>query len=463
MRVRQRGRGGLRAFDPDLQPVLSEVGIDRFSMSVVGHWNAERTTHSGLSVEQYFETLTPGDDPQWFRMETTRTGVAIKSRAAAATTLGPINLSVERQRERGGFIKFSLNGGNVTRTLHHLLIMHGHEGQQFVEVVSRLDPASFFSRASGGVPLGFGQDPDNWISDYAVMRACLGDNPFDAFHPIYVRQLQKLVAWLVLPVYNSRVIDDATSLVSLVPGIVCRMNWGDVRLKQIEAYFERRHSYAIGAVRLLATAALVDFDDADVWRYLTNTSVWAGRADDNLSVGFDLRKGYRLSVYAKAPGRIRFEVRRKGTGTTIASSDGTPMPEKRLLDMFRNDRTNLLDAARWPMIGPLMDEHPAPQMNDLVRLCSAVQRVSGEHRTDFTTLMSVLLQDGGLRPNGAHGWTDALIDDLRRAGVLHRPTVRRRDHRRPNKRYALRPEYRGLINLISRSLLEGRGLFAERP
>ena len=463
LRVRQRGRDGLRAFVPELQPVTEEVGIDKVALTVTGNWRNSTAAAGQLSIEDYFDLLwPPGNDPLWFLVERTRNGIAFKTRADAATTLGNVRLSVDRQQGGAGFVRFVLKGGNVTRTLHHLLVMHGHQGGQFPDIVSQLHPTAFFSRAPDGVSLAFGQDADNWISDYAVMRACLGDDPFTAFHSIYVRQLQRMVGWLVLPLENQRTFADGTSLVSVGAGITCRMDWADVRIQQIETYFERRHSHAMGAVRLLATAALVDFDDAQVWRYITNTSLWAERTDDNLSVGFALRENYRLAVYAKAPGRIRFEVRRKGKGTTIQSSDGVPTPETRLLDMFRHDQTNLLDAAQWRSLGPLMDEHPAPQMSDLVRLCSAVQQASAAHEVNFSTLLTVLLEDGGLKPNGAHGWSDALIGDLRRAGILYRPNVRRRDHRRPNKRHALRPEYRGLLNLVSRSLLDGHGLIAER-
>ena len=463
--MRQRGRGGLRAFAPELRPIIEEIGIDKFSMTVTGLWTEEAAARDSLSAENYFELLTPWDEPQWFRMETTRNGVVIKSRSGVATTLGTIKLTVDGRRERGGFIKFALQGGNVTRTLHHLIAMHGYLGQQFAEFVSQLDPVSFFMSAPGGVPLAFGEDADNWISDYAVMRTCLGDDPFAAFHPIYVRQLQQLVGWLVLPLDNRRINADGSALWSRVPGIACRMDWGGVRIQQIEAYFERRHSHAVGAVRLLATAALVDFDDALVWRYITGSSMWAERADDNLSVGFSLRENYRLAVYAKAPGRIRFEVRRKGKGTTIPPSDGVLCPEKRLLDVFQHEQTNLLDAAQWGALGPLLDEHSAPQMSDLVTLCNAVHQASVAHNVNYSTLLTVLLEDGGLMPNGAHGWSDALIDELRRARILYRPVIRRRDHRRdrkPNKRLALRPEYRGVLNLVSRSLLEGHGLIAER-
>ncbi len=462
LRVRQRGRGGLRAFVPDLRPVMSEIGIDRVSLSVTGHWSTEAGQPDPLTVDDYFEILTPSDEPMWFRIETRGDGIVIKSRPNTNSTLGNINLQIKGRRAQAGNIHCQLTGGNVTRTLHHLLVAYGHHEGGFSEFVSQLDPVSFFTRAPDGVPSAFGADADNWISDYAVMRACLGDDPFSAFHAVYVRQLQRMIEWLVLPLDERRTAADGTSLWSRVPGIACRMEWGAVRTQQIEAYFERRHSHAVGAVRLLASAALVDFDDARVWRYIANDSLLAERADDGLSVGFGLRENYRLAVYAKAPGRIRFEVRRKGKGTTIPPSSGVPTPETRLLEVLQHDRTNLLDAAQWLALGPLMDEHPAPQMSDLVALCSAVQQVSIAHEVSFSTLLAALLEDGGLKANGAGGWTSALIDDLRRAGILHRPVIRRKDHRRDNKRHALRPEYRGLLNLVSRSLLDGNGLVAER-
>lgn len=462
LRARQRGRGGLRAFVPDLQPTVEEVGTDKFSMTVTGSWAATGRTPHELSADDYFEILPPDGDPNWFRVEGTRNGLLIKSRSGAATTLGKIQLSIEGRRERRGFIKFALKGGNVTRSLHHLLLRYGQAGPAFVEVVGNLDPFSFFACAPGGAPRGFGECADNWISDYAVMGTCLGESPFAAFYPIYVRQLQRLVGNLVLPLEERQTCTDGAELISQVPGLECRMDWGKVRIQQIETYFERRHSHAQGAVRLMASAALTDFDNATVWRFISNTSLSAERSDDNLSVGFSLRENYRLAIYAKAPGRIRFEVRRTGKGITVQSSTLPASPERRLLEVFQHEQANLIDAARWSTLGPLMDEHPAPQMSDLVSLCAAAHRACIAHQVSFLTLMSALMESGGLKPNGADGWPEALIDDLRREGILHRPTIRRRDHRRLNKRFALRPEYRGLVNLISRTLLEGHGLIAER-
>lgn len=453
----------MRAFDADLQPVLQEVGIDRFDLSVAGQWVTEASGPEGVNADDYFEMLHPPEAPMWFRRERTIDGVKLVTRSQAACTVGHLELVIKRKQQRpGGTIWLKLEGGNVTRTLHHLLIMHGHLGEGFLAYVSDLEPAAFFERAPGGVPLAHGQNADNWISDYGTMRACLGGDPFGSFFPVYVRQLQALVGALVVPHYAVQVTRSGSSLCYSLPGLNCRMDWDAVRFQQIEAYFERRHTSARGAVRLLATAALNDLDQADVWRYMTNSSMWAERQADNLIVGLALREHYKLKVYAKASARIRFEVRRKGRGTTIHRTERLPSPDNRMLDVFEHERQNLLNAAQWRALGPMLDDHPAPQQSDLVHLCSEVHRVSLAHQVSFSTLLAVLMEDGGIRPNGQHDWSEALVADLVTAGVLHRPIVRRRDHRHPHKRYALRPEFRALTILISQAIAEGRGLLANR-
>jgi hypothetical protein len=133
-----------------------------------------------------------------------------------------------------------------------------------------------------------------------------------------------------------------------------------------------------------------------------------------------------------------------------------------VLDVFDHERQNLLNAAQWRALGTMLDDHPSPQQSDLVHLCNEVHRISLAHEVSFSTLLAVLMEDGGIRPNGQHGWSEALIADLVAADVLHRPVVRRRDHRQPNKRYALHPKFRSLFVLISLAIAEGYGLIADR-
>lgn len=456
----QRGRGGLRAFTPDLQPALDEVGIDMVKLSVIGHWRALPTTHDCLSVEEYFEHLVPSDDPNWFRVERTSDGIMIRTRAEADTTLGELKLTVNRQREPYGRIRLAASC-NLTRTMHHLLIMHGHLGSQFTNHLQNLAPLDFFARAPGSVPLGFGK-ADNWISDYAVMIRCLGPSPFRAFNGIFVEQLQRLIHTLILPFDGLLIRPDGTSLVAQMHGIECRVDWGAIRFSHVEAYFERRHSHAVGAVRLLSTAALADFGQVKVWRYITNDSLWSERHEDQLTVGITLRDNHELAIYAKASGRIRFEVRRRGKGTKVKVLEGPATPLKRAVDVLCHSQSYLLEAARWQTIGPLLDEHPAPQMNDLVFLCSAIQSACAAHHVEFQSVLKAILDEGGLVANPARGVTEELVQNLIAAGILHRPVARVRDHRSPTKRYALRPVYRGLTNLMSRALLEGHTLTAEQ-
>lgn len=443
---------------------MEEVAIDRFNLSVAGQWRASRAAPNDLSVSEYFALISaPTADDVWFRSEGGPDKVTVRTRADASTTLGRVKLTFSERRTSSGNVYFRLTGGNITRTLHHLLVSHGHFGGRFIGAMADLDPFRFFAKSQGEVPIGFGKNADNWISDYALLHDCLGQDPFDAFHPVYVRQLQRLIAWLVLPHYEQRHLIDGDRIVSTVPGIECAMAWGSVRVPQMEAYFERRHSHARGAVRLLASAALFDFDDADARRYINNASIWAEREEDDLSVGMELRDTYRLAIYAKYYDRIRFEVRRKGKPASPPGSLPTPDPATLLLAKIRSERENLLTAAQWAAAGALMDEHPTPQLSDLVQLCDVVQRLCAAHECAFASVLSALLEDGGIRANSADGWPEALIGDLERAGVVYRVTLRRRDHRNANKRYALRPEYRGLLNLISRSLVERRGLTPERP
>lgn len=454
MRAPQRGRNGLRAFYPDLRPALPEVGIDRFSLTVRGNWRSTATASDDLTPEQYFALLTPPWEPSWFRVEQPHQRLVIRTLANAATTLGKVHLTIGRQSHQGEVV-FKLTG-NVVRTLHHLLVSHASQGADFGAYIDAIDPVTFFSRAAGTVPLALG-DADNWISDLRSAHNCLGPDPFAAFLPIYIRQLKRMVAWLCLPVPSTIVTDDGGQLLASVPGLSCRFDWERVHVGDAEAFFERRHTHALGAVRLLGSAALSDFDNAEMRRYISNTSVWAERGNDNLSVGFALNQRYRIAIYAKSPSRIRFEMRRKGPGVKPPEA-----PETRLLRVLEMERQQLVDYFGWPAIGSLLDEHPAPQMSDLVSLCNAVHRISVRHSLQFHTLLNVLLTDGGIRTNTAFGWTDEVIADLCSAGIVQRTTLRRQDHRRPNKRYALRPEYRGMVHLVTRSLIEGRGLVPER-
>ena len=112
------------------------------------------------------------------------------------------------------------------------------------------------------------------------------------------------------------------------------------------------------------------------------------------------------------------------------------------------ERRNLLSATNWTHIGAMFDETPAPQIADLTRLCGLIAQVCAVHQVDVQDVMARLFEDGGICRNGHDQVPESLLEGLRAVGVLHRVVFRRRDHRRPVKRYALTPEYRHLMDAV---------------
>ena len=167
VRAPQRGRHGLRAFYPNLNPAIQEVGIDRFSLTVRGSWRSTATRSDDLTPEGYFALLTPPWEPPWFKVEQPHQRFLIRTLANAPTTLGKVYLSIKRQ-SRQGEILFKLTG-NVVRTLHHLLLSYGSQREEFAAHVAAIDPETFFSRARETVPVALGCTA-NWISDLRLAR-----------------------------------------------------------------------------------------------------------------------------------------------------------------------------------------------------------------------------------------------------------------------------------------------------
>jgi hypothetical protein len=370
----------------------------------------------------------------------------IETRSNPETTLGPLEINVYGRRERQGLITVELKGANATRTLAHLLAGWGGE-DDFIATITALSPYQFFANANTPIPRAIGTDADNWLYDPALTFRCLGPDPFAEFLPVYVDQLQRLVAHLLAPHISCRVLAEGADAVVNDQGATIRIRWGEVRVPQIECYFERHHGGAVGSVRAAAAVALAETDMTNVRRYSRPTSDWVERQADCLSIGFTLTDKYRLDVYAKSPTRFRFEVRRLKKGD-YSELDRPLRPHDRLLAIMEMERLNLLTAARWPRFGEMFDEQPDPQITDLTRLCCMIAQVCNRHQVVVQGVMARLFEDGGISRNGHDDMPEALLDELRAVGILRRVVIRRRDHRRPLKRYALVPQYRHLMDAV---------------
>ena len=451
VRARQRSRTALRAFTPSLSPVGEEVGIDRWQLNVKGNWRTPDgpDAFSGSAVAELL-TLKPVD-PDWFRSPARRgDSMMLATKRPAPTTLGDMEFKVDVRGGRDGALSVWLKNANVTRTLAHLLADYGDQSD-FLDIVGRLGPIAFFSQASRSIPRSFGGVGDNWLADADLVRERLGADPFGAFLPVYIDQLQRCIATLFGPPIVDSYCSDGTDIVAGDDDIMCRWAWGNVRVPQIEVYFERHHARAIGAVRAAATVALGNLDRVNVRRYANMESDFIERHGDCLSIGTDLNETYRLKVYAKSRSRIRFEVVRLSTG----DYGSLPRPRHardRLLSIMQMERDDLTSAVRWPHVGQLFDEQPLPQTDDVVRLFSLIASACVKHQVAFEPVMARLLEDGGACLNSDETLPDALLLELCRNGVLTRHIVRRQDHRQPNKRYALTRAYRNLAQIIRASL-----------
>lgn len=453
VRARQRSRSALRAFDRNMMPEIDEVGIDGFKMSVAGTWRAGRSTHpDAITPDGFFELLcTVRSEVDWFRVPQRRsTSLIIMTRSNASSTLGHLKIEVKGRQGSQGAITVGLKG-NPTRTLAHLLAEHG-QADDFMLRIARLDPFTFFGLSSNPVDRCLGASTDNWLPDADQALQRLGPNPFGAFLPTFVTQLQSLVCSLLTPTFSGTVAGvDGCDVVIAEPGVEVRLRWGDVRVPQIESYIERHHSQAIAAVRTAATCALGDLDQVLIHRYPRLNSEWVERQEDCLSVAYPLNDRYRLVIYAKSPARIRFEVRRHGKGD-YASAPPPTRPPDMLLSIMDIERQNLLTASPWANVGAMFDEHPVPMLGDLTRLCGLVAEACIVHEVnDVKAVLARLLEDGGLTVDERSDIPRSFVQSLRDLGVLRRMILRRRDHRRPGKRYTLAPEYRVLIEAVTLS------------
>lgn len=443
----------MRAFTSSLSPVIEEIGIDRYQLILNGNWRVSDVPDAPTGPEiAELLTLSP-PDLNWFRSpEGSGDRRKLTTKRPSPTTLGEMVFKVNVRGARDGTLSVWLKNANVTRTLAHLLADYGAR-TDFLDFVSALDPTAFFSQAASPIPRAFGGTKDNWLADANLVRDLLGPDPFGAFLPIYIDQLQRCVALLFGPPASDRYGCDGTDIVAGDDDVICRWAWGDVKVPQIEAYFERHYTRAIGAVRAAAAVALGKLDRADVRRYDNLESDFIERHGDSLSIGTELNDRYRLKVYAKSRSRIRFEVVRLKTG----EYDGLPRPiqaRDRLLSIMNMERENLISAARWPQVGHLFDELPPPHMGDAVRLLSAIASACSTHQVPVEPVVARLLEDGGACLHSDEALPDALLLELCRSGVLARHIVRRQDHRQPVKRYALTPAYEKLAQIIRSSLAQ---------
>lgn len=461
IRAPQRSRTALRSFSVPLEPLLGEIGIDRWPIRVSGRWR--RVPPAQTSSEYREDVATTDPELSWFGPPRGHPGwMRIELRDDAPSTLGRLRVSLSNGEGAEGQILVSATC-NPTRTLAHLI--ERFATHDFDVTVAGLTPQQFFAAASDGVLTSLSGN-DNWLPDADAVREALGPDPFGSFLPIFVQQFQSFVMGVVAPsAEDAPVADVGGALTATNHGVLVRVEWGRATSPQIETYFERFHGQARGLVRSAAQSFLTALDKVEVAQHSSGVGVERSQssvgvavrepsavgAADAFSIRTELAQGRRLRVYAKWHDRIRFEIERHGRADYGAAD--TQRPPDRLMHIAASERRHTITGCRWSVVGDLVNECPAPLIGDLVRLISLVSQCCAHEGVDAEPIVSALLLDGGLVPGPSIGASSSLVDRLRRCGVIARVSIRGRDVRASPGRFALTGDYRAVQRAVLSTLL----------
>ena len=272
------------------------------------------------------------------------------------------------------------------------------------------------------------------------VRERLGGNFWPPFLALFVERVRQLCVAL-LSEYPDVQTEGTTDRIMLPNGSVM-LDWGEVKVPQIECYFERFHREAVVAVRR-GGWALLAADHSGEMRSCADRATFT-RDNDRFAIGLPLNDIYKLAVYAKLRDRIRFEVRRIGKGNYSGLAPAsTPA---RLLDIMEHQREHVLGAVIWQSVGELLAGPDQPQLHDLSHLIEQVRIAADGDAEVLAAVLSSLLIEGSVSEGTA---TSRVIQRLVDGGLIERPRVRRRDINKRVTRYSLTAPYRDIHILLA--------------
>lgn len=449
VRARQRDRASsLPGFDRNFPPQTREWGIDKLQLKLTGQW---RTTLA--DGRAFFATRLSDPALPWLRNhDANRSGVTVETVQPSLLTLS-LKISATRCSETEGAIIAELSA-NPTRTLASLIARFGDQ-EDFRARIFSMDVLTFFGVAVGpsGIPRSL-DGSDNYLLDRPPVRSLLGDDPFAAFIPIYIAQLQNLLSRTLSEYDGGFQFDGSDQVIASSDGEI-RLSWGQIAVPQVETYFERFHRNAISAVRGAAISIL----DADTASRVTLYPAYQEqpsleRDGDRLAltaaISSTVDGRHTLSVYAKTPSRIRFEVRRQRRGRYGAAPLGDsasiwPPYMARLVNILLNvERQDAARLIRWTDLFEFFDEPDVPSIGDLAYVMRAIFRAAGGSAELFDLLTERLLVDGGLATGINPQISQDAIRYLERAGVIEKGRIRHRRSPSQIARYRLVSAYRSL-------------------
>lgn len=442
-RARQRDPDGLMlGFEQGLSPALHEVGVDRMDISVSGRWSSPR------SMTEFFSNRLQIVENRWLNVPVAREGattVELTQRSSQNTsTISNLSIRVSARAGQIGSIKIKI-GLNPTRTLHHLLAYfeqgEGEADGPLLDRLSLLSPLEFFSKSSRATEMAVSLDGgDNFLPDVSLARRLVHVDFWPTYLEVFCEQLRRLCE-LILSETGAALDEGLSSNERL------ELDWAEVRVPQIECYFERYHRSAVWAVRQGCWHLLAADHSATVRSYEGDWS--AVRDNRRFAASLPLTSGCHLAIYAKLHDRLRFERRRNGRGNYIRlARNRTGMA--RLLAIIQMERQSLIDGVRWGEIGEIFSGPDEAAVPDFLLLIEQVEAASRGNAATFGHLLKSLIIEGAVvRPRA--GPTLDLggpIRELQERGVIDRARIRPRDLNGRDTRYALRSPFREIHSLF---------------
>jgi hypothetical protein len=467
VRARQRDRASsLPGFDRNFPPQTREWGIDKLQLKLSGRWRTSLSSGPAFFTQRFTDATLA-----WLRRpQPMGNTLTVESVQSPPLTLSRLKISATRCNGSEGGIIVDLSV-NPTRTLASLIAQFGGQ-EDFRARIFMMDCLTFFGVPTAGpsaVPPSL-DGGDNYLPEHPSARELLGDDPFVAFMPIFLGQLQALIS-RVLSEHDGGLELDGSEQVFLSADGSIRLDWGNASAPQIETYFERFHRNAVASVRGAATSIL-DADTASRVALYPAYQVQPEleRSADRLSltavVNITADSRHTLSVYAKTPTRIRFEVRRHRRGRYAnpridedwAERADRPLHLRRLLhillDVERHDASRLI---QWNDLFAFFQEPDVPAIGDLAYVMGAIFRAANGSSELFDLLTERLMVDGGLAVGVDGRITRSTVAQLERAGVIEKGRIRHRHTPSQIARFRLTGPYRSLRELMMTGLAKREG------
>lgn len=459
MRARQRSRTAIPAFSIPLSPQVSQVGVDRMQIGVLGSWRVEPSSPNELgrcsTAADYVTAITNRANLWgWFRKPERRgDSLILRTRANQGSLLKSTRIQFFGIGDGGGNIQISLTC-NPTETMAHLLAASMLEGSAptpdvFLSELGARSPQGFFSR--------FGVAPslnhrENWLPNYDLAVRLLGHDPFGTFMPIFFSKLMALMMDVIAPADSDvSTFNDGTSARFQLGQISGELQWGRANVPQIETYIERFHSDAVAAVRSAGQLILSSLDEARVRQHFHRVSF--ERQVDLFSIRSQLPAEKDLSIYAKSENRLRFEVSRPKRGRYHTAFLAAPID--RLMQIFNSERQDFPDCCDWDSVSSFFAPPDTPWIGDFINLISLVSDVCAENDISLRPVMASLFVDSGGSYWDGKGVPEEVFTQLMALGILERTTLRNRE-KSGVRRLTLAPHYKEIVRAILESLEKER-------